>query len=61
MSRYSSESSCGFQEGWCDSPGTLEEVREKLHMRQRGTVKREKVTCYALSHQVGEYNDHNLL
>ncbi|CAL9138106.1 unnamed protein product [Musa acuminata var. zebrina] len=38
-------------EGWCDSPGTLEEVREKLHMRQKGTVKREKVTCYALSHQ----------
>ncbi|XP_009389726.2 protein IQ-DOMAIN 6-like [Musa acuminata AAA Group] len=39
------------EEGWCDSPGTLEEVREKLHMRQKGTVKREKVTCYALSHQ----------
>ncbi|URD89390.1 IQ calmodulin-binding motif domain containing protein [Musa troglodytarum] len=36
---------------WCDSPGTLEEVREKLHTRQKGTVKREKVTCYALSHQ----------
>ncbi|CAL9080744.1 unnamed protein product, partial [Musa textilis] len=38
-------------EGWCDSPGTLEEVREKLHTRQKGTVKREKVTRYALSHQ----------
>nr|CCM07288.1 Hypothetical protein BN340_106 [Musa balbisiana] len=36
---------------WCDSPGTLEEVREKLHMRQKGTVKRAKVTCYALSQQ----------
>ncbi|RRT35628.1 hypothetical protein B296_00053276 [Ensete ventricosum] len=49
MSQYSSESSCGFQEGWCDSPGTLEEVREKLHLRQKGTVKREKQSRPAVS------------
>ncbi|RRT79783.1 hypothetical protein B296_00010240 [Ensete ventricosum] len=35
-------------EGWCDSPGTLEEVRAKLQMRQEGAVKRERAIAYAL-------------
>ncbi|WOK96890.1 protein IQ-DOMAIN 1-like [Canna indica] len=37
--------------GWCDSPGTLEEVRAKLHMRQEGVARRERAIAYALSHQ----------
>ncbi|KAJ8480251.1 hypothetical protein OPV22_023978 [Ensete ventricosum] len=36
------------EEGWCDSPGTLEEVRAKLQMRQEGAVKRERAIAYAL-------------
>ncbi|RWW75738.1 hypothetical protein BHE74_00016199 [Ensete ventricosum] len=38
----------GQAEGWCDSPGTLEEVRAKLQMRQEGAVKRERAIAYAL-------------
>ncbi|WOL09127.1 hypothetical protein Cni_G17880 [Canna indica] len=37
------------EEGWCDSPGTLEEVRTKLHKRRQGAAKRERVIAYALS------------
>ncbi|URE44712.1 IQ calmodulin-binding motif domain containing protein [Musa troglodytarum] len=36
------------EEGWCDSPGTLQEVRAKLQMRQEGAVKRERAIAYAL-------------
>lgn len=39
------------EEGWCDSQGTLEEVRAKLQMRQEGAIKRERAIAYALSHQ----------
>ncbi|CAL9211195.1 unnamed protein product [Musa hybrid cultivar] len=39
------------EEGWCDSPGTVEEVRAKLQMRHRGAVKRERAIAYALSQQ----------
>ncbi|KAG6497384.1 protein IQ-DOMAIN 6-like isoform X2 [Zingiber officinale] len=37
--------------GWCDSPGTVEEVRAKLHMRRRGAFRRERAIAYALSQQ----------
>ncbi|XP_042416739.1 protein IQ-DOMAIN 6-like [Zingiber officinale] len=37
--------------GWCDSPGTIDEVRTKLHMRQRGAFRRERAIAYALSQQ----------
>ncbi|GLJ04908.1 hypothetical protein SUGI_0006190 [Cryptomeria japonica] len=39
------------EEGWCDSQGTLEEIRTKLQMRQEGAIKRERAIAYALSHQ----------
>jgi len=42
-----------LQEGWCDSQGTLEEVREKLEKRNEGAKKRERIMAYALSQQVG--------
>ncbi|KAL6996313.1 hypothetical protein U1Q18_006447 [Sarracenia purpurea var. burkii] len=37
--------------GWCDSPGTLEEVRAKLQMKQAGAIKRERAIAYYLSHR----------
>lgn len=57
MNLYSSGNSswgtyCYSQEGWCDSQGTLEEVRAKLQMRQEGAIKRERALAYALSQQV---------
>ncbi|KAL5999588.1 IQ-domain [Asimina triloba] len=39
------------EEGWCDSQGTLEEVRAKLQMRQEGAMKRERAIAYSLSQQ----------
>ncbi|KAG9455643.1 hypothetical protein H6P81_000151 [Aristolochia fimbriata] len=39
------------EEGWCDSQGTLEEVRTKLQMRQEGAIKRERAMVYSLSQQ----------
>ncbi|XP_039115570.1 protein IQ-DOMAIN 1-like isoform X2 [Dioscorea cayenensis subsp. rotundata] len=39
------------EEGWCDSQGTLEEVREKLEKRNEGAKKRERTMAYALSQQ----------
>ncbi|KAF5180270.1 Iq-domain [Thalictrum thalictroides] len=40
------------EEGWCDSQGTLDEIRTKLQMRQEGAVKRERAIAYCLSQQV---------
>lgn len=40
------------QQGWCDSPGTVTEVRAKLHNRQRGAIKRERAIVYSQSQQV---------
>ncbi|ONK69196.1 uncharacterized protein A4U43_C05F20350 [Asparagus officinalis] len=37
------------EEGWCDSQGTLEEVRAKLQMRQEGALKRERAIAYSLA------------
>lgn len=41
-----------FQEGWCDSQGTLDEIREKLQSRKEGAIKRERALAYSLSRQV---------
>ncbi|XP_060205912.1 protein IQ-DOMAIN 8-like [Lycium barbarum] len=35
------------ESGWCDSPGTVDEVRSKLKMRQVGAIKRERAITYA--------------
>ncbi|GMI91760.1 IQ-domain 8 [Hibiscus trionum] len=39
------------EKGWCDSPGTLEEVRAKQQMRQEGVAKRERAMTYSVSKQ----------
>ncbi|KAL0664922.1 hypothetical protein Bca4012_101760 [Brassica carinata] len=39
------------EKGWCDSPGSVNEVRTKLQMRQEGAIKRERAMVYALTHQ----------
>ncbi|KQK09422.1 protein IQ-DOMAIN 1 isoform X2 [Brachypodium distachyon] len=37
--------------GWCDSQGTVDDVRSKIHMRREGAIKRERAIAYALSYQ----------
>ncbi|XP_050384677.1 protein IQ-DOMAIN 8-like [Argentina anserina] len=39
------------EQGWCDSPGTVSEVRAKLQMRQRANLKRDRAIAYSLSQQ----------
>ncbi|KAK8581143.1 hypothetical protein V6N12_071384 [Hibiscus sabdariffa] len=39
------------EKGWCDSPGTLEEVRAKQQMRQEGAIKRERAMTYSVLKQ----------
>ncbi|CAM0880197.1 unnamed protein product [Alopecurus aequalis] len=40
------------EEGWCDSQGTLEEVRVKLQKRQEGAIKRERAIAYVYAQQI---------
>lgn len=44
------------QHGWCDSPGTIDEVRAKLQMRQEGALKRERAIAYSRFQQVMKLN-----
>ncbi|KAI3414876.1 uncharacterized protein J3R85_015804 [Psidium guajava] len=39
------------EQRWCASPGTLQEVRTKLQMRQEALIKRERAMAYSLSQQ----------
>ncbi|XP_031275856.1 protein IQ-DOMAIN 1-like [Pistacia vera] len=39
------------EQGWCDIPGTADEVRVKLKLRQEGAIKRERANAYFLSQQ----------
>ncbi|KAL3735987.1 hypothetical protein ACJRO7_025011 [Eucalyptus globulus] len=39
------------EQRWCASPGTLQDVRTKLQMRQEGIIKRERAMSYSLSQQ----------
>ncbi|RDX83807.1 Protein IQ-DOMAIN 1, partial [Mucuna pruriens] len=39
------------EEGWCDSKGSLEDVKIKLQMRQEGAFKRERAIAYSLAHK----------
>ncbi|KAL6134657.1 hypothetical protein ACLB2K_066885 [Fragaria x ananassa] len=39
------------EQGWCDSPGTVSEVRAKLQMRQKANLKRDRAIAYSLSQQ----------
>lgn len=47
------------EEGWCDSQGTLEEVRAKLQMRQEGAIKRERAIAYSLSQKQWRSNSNS--
>ncbi|OMO86533.1 IQ motif, EF-hand binding site [Corchorus olitorius] len=37
------------EDGWCDSKGTLEDIKVKLQMRQDGAFKRERALAYSLA------------
>ncbi|MBA0571551.1 hypothetical protein Golob_001935 [Gossypium lobatum] len=39
------------ERGWCDSLGTLEELRAKQQMRQQGAIKRERAIAYSVLKQ----------
>lgn len=41
-----------YQQGWCEIPGTADEVKAKLRMRQEGAIKRDRAMAYSLSTQV---------
>lgn len=41
-----------FQEGWCDSIGSVEQIQAKLLKRQEAAAKRERAMAYALANQV---------
>jgi len=43
-----------LQQGWCNIPGTAEEVKAKLQMRLEGAVKRDRTKAYSQSKQVME-------
>ncbi|CAJ1955452.1 unnamed protein product [Sphenostylis stenocarpa] len=40
-----------IEQGWCDIPGTMDEVKAKLRMRQEGAIKRDRAMAYSLSTQ----------
>ncbi|CAN7117893.1 unnamed protein product [Brassica rapa subsp. narinosa] len=40
-----------YQGGWCDSIGSVEQIRTKLVKRQEAATKRERAMAYALTHQ----------
>ncbi|KAG6735831.1 hypothetical protein NC652_008209 [Populus alba x Populus x berolinensis] len=41
---------------WCDSPGTVDNVKKKLQMRTEGAIKRERAIAYSLSQQKSRSN-----
>lgn len=40
------------EEGWCDSKGTIQDVKAKIQMRQEGAFKRERAIAYSLAQKV---------
>lgn len=39
------------ERGWCDIPGSVDEVKAKLQIRQEAAIKRERAMAYSLSTQ----------
>ncbi|KAK2986157.1 hypothetical protein RJ640_019563 [Escallonia rubra] len=37
------------EEGWCDSRGTLEQVKAKIQLKQEGAFKRERALAYSIA------------
>ncbi|XP_057472654.1 protein IQ-DOMAIN 6-like [Actinidia eriantha] len=44
------------KDGWCNSPGTVEEVRAKQKLKQEGAIKRERVIAYSQFQQLLKTN-----
>ncbi|MBA0789831.1 hypothetical protein Gohar_014516, partial [Gossypium harknessii] len=44
------------EEGWCDSKGTLDDVKIKLQLRQEGAFKRERALAYSLAQKQWRLN-----
>ncbi|GLT25594.1 hypothetical protein SLA2020_007150 [Shorea laevis] len=44
------------EDGWCDSKGTLEDIKAKLQMRQEGAFKRERALAYSLAQKQWKSN-----
>ncbi|CAL5200021.1 unnamed protein product [Lathyrus oleraceus] len=40
-----------IEQGWCEIPGTADEVKAKLRLRQEGAIKRDRAMAYSLSAQ----------
>ncbi|XVF86830.1 hypothetical protein PTKIN_Ptkin18bG0073900 [Pterospermum kingtungense] len=49
--QYQTDPTKEAENKWCDSPGTLEEVRAKREMRQEGAIKRERAMAYSVLKQ----------
>ncbi|GAA0166217.1 hypothetical protein LIER_21423 [Lithospermum erythrorhizon] len=45
------------EKGWCDSRGTIDEVKSKIQMKQEGALKRERAFAYTLSMQKSNDDD----
>lgn len=41
-----------MQKGWCDSKGTVEDIKVKIQMKQEGAFKRERAIAYSLAQKV---------
>lgn len=52
--------SCHCQQGWCDIPGTVEEVKVRLKKRHEGAIKRERKMAYSIFAQVMELRRLNI-
>ncbi|KAI4329108.1 hypothetical protein L6164_021408 [Bauhinia variegata] len=39
------------EEGWCDIPGTIDEVKAKLQTRQEAAIKRDRAMAYSFTQQ----------
>ncbi|GLT75940.1 hypothetical protein SLA2020_476290 [Shorea laevis] len=44
------------EDGWCDSKGTLQDVKAKIQMRQEGAFKRERALAYSLAQKQWKSN-----
>ncbi|XP_038711896.1 protein IQ-DOMAIN 1-like isoform X2 [Tripterygium wilfordii] len=44
------------EEGWCDSKGTVEDVKAKIQIRQEGVLRRERALAYSLAQKQWRLN-----
>eukprot|EP00249_Psilotum_nudum_P001195 c13557_g1_i1 orf=585-1838(-) len=49
-----------YEEGWCDSIGTLEDIQAKAQQKQAAAIKRERALAYAFSNQWKSNSSQNL-